>query len=56
MFDLNALVHLQEIKLASIIHQELDRPRIGIMGLGSDFHRCFAHLFPQFFELIFDQR
>ena len=56
MLDLDALVHFEEIKIALVIHDELDGAGVGVIGLLGDADGGFAHLLAQFLEFVLDQR
>ena len=49
MLDLDAGVHLHEVKLALFIHQELERADGVVAGFPNRDANAFAHVGPQFF-------
>src|SRR5216684_2827258 len=46
MLDLNARVHLDKVHRAVLIHQELDRPRIGVADLFQRLHHLGSKILP----------
>ncbi len=50
------LVDFQEIVIALVIDQELDRAGIGVMGHFGDAHGGLAHFFAQVLEFAVDER
>src|ERR1051326_4305381 len=56
VLDLNALVHLQKIIIAVIIHEELDGAGVSIVGLFGNFYGRLAHFVAQALEAIVNER
>ena len=56
MLDLDALVDFQEIEIAVVVDEELDRARVGVAGHLGHANGRFAHLLPQILEFVLDQR
>ena len=53
VLDLDAFVHLQEIVVPLLIHDELDGAGVGVVGLFGDADGRLAHLLAQLLELGF---
>src|ERR1043166_1702351 len=56
VLDLNALVHLKEVIIPMVIHNELDGSGVRVMRFTSDLHGSLPHSFAKLLEFVIDQR